>query len=342
MPRIAVLGAGYAGQVQLKGWRTIPNARVVGLWNRTPERARQVGAEFGVPVFDDVDALIASPDVDAVDIATAVETHRDLALKAAAAGKHVLCQKPLAPSEADAEAIVRGCAAAGVRLMVNENWRWRPWYRTVRGLLDRDALGRLFSLRLTLRTDAAVATPERPPEALFAGQPFLRTMDPLILFELGPHHFDVVRYLFGDPHRVYARTLKVSPHVAGEDVALAVLDYPDRLATVELSWHAVGFTADRSRRVHPDTLVLDGVEGSLVVGEDGQVDVRYRDGRRERVSVDTDDAYQRSWTLALRHFAECLDSGAPFETSGEQNLVTLRAVFAAYRAAETGRPVALR
>lgn len=333
MIRIALLGAGYAGRIQLEGWRATPGVEVVGLWNRTAARAQELGSEFGVPVFESVDALIAHPGVDAVDVATAMETHRDLSLRAAAAGKHVLCQKPLAPIDQDAVAIVDGCRTAGVRLMVNENWRWRPWYRAVRAQLDRGALGRPFSLRLSLRTDATVATPERPPQRLFAQQPFMSTMNPLIMMELGSHHFDVVRYLFGDPQRVYARTQRVSPHVAGDDVAAALLEYPDRTAYVELSWHAIGYTADRSKRLHPDELLMEGTEGSLAVREDGQVHLAFRDGRRETISVDAADGYRRSWRDALAHFATSLASGAPFETSGEQNLRTLQTVLVAYDAA---------
>ncbi len=339
MIRLALLGAGYAGRIQLQGWRTIPGVQVVGLWNRTTERAHDLGREFDVPVYQDVEALIARPDVDAVDVATVFETHRDLALKGAVAGKHVLCQKPLAPTYEDAAAIVDGCRRAGVRLMVNENWRWRPWYRAVRAVLDRGALGRPFALRLSLRTDAAVATPDRPPDRLFAQQPFMRTMDPLIMMEIGPHHFDVVRYLFGDPGGVYARSLRVSPHIAGDDVAVALLEYPDRSAIVELSWHAIGYTADREKRLHPDELLMEGTEASLVVPEDGQVRLASRDGRREVVPVDTTDGYRRSWRDALAHFAACLESGAPFETPGEHNLETLRLVFDAYESARSGQPV---
>ncbi|HEX2035647.1 MAG TPA: Gfo/Idh/MocA family oxidoreductase [Chloroflexota bacterium] len=339
MLRIALLGAGYAGRIQLQGWQTVPGVQVVGLWNRTAARAHELGRELGVPVFEDLQALIGHPEVDAVDVATVFETHREYSLQAAAAGKHVLCQKPLAPTQADAAAIVEGCRRAGVRLMVNENWRWRPWYRAVRRVLDRGALGRPFAMRLSLRTDAAVATPEQPPQQLFAQQPFLRTMDPLIMMELGPHHFDVVRFLFGDPSGVYARTLKVSPHTAGEDVATALLEYPDRTAIVELSWHAIGYTADRSRRLHPDELLMEGTEASLAVREDGQVQLAFRDGRRETVPVDTADGYRRSWRDALAHFAACLESGAEFETSGEQNLATLRLVFDAYQSARSGQPV---
>jgi len=337
---VALLGAGYAARIQLGCWREVPEARVVGLWSRTPERAGALAEEFGVPSVGDLDALLAHPGVDAVDVATAVETHRDLALRAAAAGKHVLCQKPLAATLADAEAIVAGCAAAGVRLMVNENWRWRPWYRAARRLLDQGAIGRPFALRLAARSAAAVATAERPPERLFARQPFLRRMRPLILLELGPHHLDVVRYLFGDPADLSARTLKVTPaeHVAGEEVATALLGYPDRLALVELSWASLGYPEDA---VNGDALAVEGTEGSLFVGHDGQVRAAFRDGRGEVTPVDTTDAYRRSWRAALAHFAESLARGTPFETPGDDNLATLRLVLAAYESAAMRQVVAL-
>jgi D-apiose dehydrogenase len=335
---VALLGAGYAARIQLACWQQIPGARVVGIWNRNRDRARTLAAEFDVPSFDELDDLIDHPAVDAVDIATAVETHREYALHAATRGRHVLCQKPLAPSLTEAEVIVRGCEAAGIRLMVNENWRWRPWYRAVRDLLDRGDVGQLFALRLASRSAAAVATSDRPPESLFAQQPFLRRLRPLIVLELGPHHFDIVRFLFGEPHDVYARTLKVTPvdHVAGEEVATALFGYPDRIAQVDLSWASIGYPEDA---VNPDVLAIEGTDGSLFLDHDGQVRVNYRDGRQERVAIDTTDAYRRSWQSALAHFAACLDSGESFETSGADNLHTLRLVFAAYDSAASSKVI---
>jgi predicted dehydrogenase len=335
---IALLGSGYAARIQLACWLAIPDTAVIGVWSRGAERARSFAAEYGVPHFEDFDELVSHPAVDAVDIATALETHREFALRAAARGKHVLCQKPLAASLDDAAAIVRGCEEAGVRLMVNENWRWRPWYREARAQLDRGVIGRPFALRLASRSAAAVTRPDRPPESLFARQPFLRRMQPLIGLELGPHHFDIVRFLFGEPNDVYARTLKVTPvdHVAGEEVVTALLGYSDRLAQVELSWASIGYREDV---VNHDALAIEGTEGSLFVDHDGQVRVSYRDGREERVAVDTTDAYRASWHAALAHFAECLARDEPFETSGTDNLRTLRLVFAAYQSAATGAEV---
>jgi predicted dehydrogenase len=165
-------------------------------------------------------------------------------------------------------------------------------------------------------------------------------MQPLIVLELGPHHFDIVRFLFGEPQDVYARTLKVTPadHVAGEEVATALLGYPDRLAQVELSWASLGYPADA---VNPDVVVIEGTEGSLFVDHDGQLRVSRRDGRDERIAIDTTDAYRRSWQAALAHFAACLVTDEPFETSGADNLHTLRLVFAAYDSAATQRVISL-
>jgi predicted dehydrogenase len=224
--------------------------------------------------------------------------------------------------------------------MVNENWRWRPWYRATRDLLDRGVIGQPFSLRLASRSAAAVTTPDRPPESLFVRQPFLRRMRPLIVLELGPHHFDIVRFLFGEPQDVYARTLKVTPaeHVAGEEVATTLLGYPDRLAQVELSWASLGYPADS---VNPDVLAIEGTDGSLFVDHDGQVRLSRRNGTRESIAVDITDAYRRSWLAALAHFADCLVSGEPFETSGTDNLHTLRLVFAAYDSAAAHQVISI-
>jgi predicted dehydrogenase len=334
---VGLLGAGHAARIQLQGWRTVPRARVVGIWNRTADRARALGDEFGVPHFDDLDDLLHHPDVAAIDIATAADTHLELATRAAKAGKHVLCQKPLADSYPAAEALVAACAAAGVRLMVNENFRWRAWYRAIKGVVDDGSLGALFSLRLSFRKSMAVVTPDRPAERIFERQPFLRHMRPLILLELGPHHIDVVRYLFGDPDGVYARTHKVTSLVDGEEVATVLLTYPDRTAVVDLSWASVGYPGEPN----PDTLLLEGIDGTLRLSPAGEVTVTYRDGRCRDVPIDMEDAIERSWTAALGHFAEALEKDEPFETDGAFGLVTHRAVFAAYGSATSGRPVSL-
>ena len=336
---IGLLGGGYAARTQLRAWRLVPGARVVAIWNRTASRASALGREFGVDAVETLEALLTDDRIDAVDVATSVETHVEYALRVAAAGKHVLCQKPLATTLAEAEQIVDVCRAAGVRLMVNENWRWRPWYRVIRSLVDEGAVGRPFYLRIASRSAAAAATSPDPSAHPFEDQPFLRTLQPLILLEIGPHYFDVARYLFGDPSGVFAQTLKVTPpeRVLGEEVASALLLGPDRLAVIELSWASFGY----DEPVQPDSLALEGTEGALLLSTDGALRLCRLDGTVRQIDLDLSDYYVRSWAAALRHFTECLAIGAEFETAGDQNLGTLRLVFAAYESASNNRVVDL-
>ena len=95
---IALLGLGYAGMIQLRGWKKVGNARVVGAYDPRPERRRMAEDEFGVKTFDDMDALLDSPGVDAVDIATPPASHVPDGLRAVARGKAILVQKPFALS----------------------------------------------------------------------------------------------------------------------------------------------------------------------------------------------------------------------------------------------------
>ena len=307
----------------------MPGTRVVAIWNRTASRAEALAREFEADAVADLDALLANGRIDAVDITTAVGTHVEFALRVAASGKHVLCQKPLAASLEEAREIVDACHAAGVRLMVNENWRWRPWYRAARSILDAGEVGRPFYLRLASRSAMALATPE---EGLpFQRQPFLRTLEPLILLELGPHYFDVARYLLGDLPGVFARTLKVVPRerVLGEEIATSLLFGRDRMAVIELSWASIG----HGNPIQPDSMTIEGTEGTLHLSTDGTLRLSRADGTVQDIDLDIDNYYDRSWSRALKHFAECLADGSEFETSGDHHLGTLRLLFSAYESA---------
>lgn len=332
---IALLGAGFAGKRQLQCWQRVPNARVVGLWNRTPDKARALAADTGVTFFADLQTLLCQPGVDAVDIATAFQTHLDFTRQAAAHGKHVLCQKPMESTYAESEAMVGACEQAGVRLMINENFRWRPWYALAKSVLASGALGTLFHLRLIFRDSLVVATPEAPLGQLVIDEPSLRNEERLVLLDMGPHQFDLVRYLFGEPESVFARVHKLTPHVAGEEVATVLLGYQGRTAVVECSFASVGYP----RGIQTDEMVIEGLDGTLYLGADGQLTLRRRLSGEEPIAVDCADYKLRTWTATLAHFTQCLEEGTPFATDGRDYLKTMRLVFAAYESAERGVPV---
>jgi len=136
-------------------------------------------------------------------------------------GKHVICQKPLADTLAEAESIVGTCVRAQKRFMVHENFRFQPWHREIKRQIEAGAIGdKIHTITQRMRTGDGW-----PEDAYLARQPYFRTMPRLLLHETGIHYIDVLRYLGGGVAEVFAKLRKLNPAIAGEDCALVLLDF---------------------------------------------------------------------------------------------------------------------
>lgn len=147
--RGALLGCGHVAPFHLRAWACVEGAEIAALANRTVEKAYVLAREFSIPaekVYSDYRDLLRQEELDFVDIATAPQVHRQQVEAAASHGKHVLCQEPFAPSLEDAYAMLDACEQAGVLFSINENWRWRRWYRSIKQLLDEGVIGRVRCL----------------------------------------------------------------------------------------------------------------------------------------------------------------------------------------------------
>lgn len=150
--RGACIGAGYSSLYHYEAWQRIPEVEIVAFSNRDPLRAAEVTRKFGYrKVYADCREMFDAEKPDFVDVITPPPSHAAICAEAAKRGVHIICQKPLAPSLAEARAIVEDAAAHKVRFMVHENWRFQPWYRKIKQLLDAGTIGRLFSLNLRSR-----------------------------------------------------------------------------------------------------------------------------------------------------------------------------------------------
>ena len=328
--RIALLGCGFASEFHLKAWRMVPGAEVVALCDPDPAKRETRARQFGIGrTFESVAALLQGVEVDAYDAATPPETHREVAEHLVKAGKPVLCQKPLAMTLEDARAIVELYAQRRVRLMVNENWRWRAWFQEIRRRVQLGAVGEPFYARLSIRSPAALPTPEYPETFLIPRQPRLKAMPQLIILEFLVHHIDTMRFLFGEVDSFYVQTRCPAKTVAGETVVTMVLNQGPVLGLLDTSWASYGYPATTSA----DTMVVEGTRGSLFLNDDGRLTLSEASGRIERIPVDTTDSYVGMYWGAINHFAECLRSGAPFQTDGPDNLRTLEVAFRAYESA---------
>ena len=323
--RIALAGAGMISYHHLVAWSRDPRAKVVAICDPDPAKARARAAEFGiVAVHGDLASLLDRHDVDAVDIASPRETHADLVDIAAGRGIDVLCQKPLTPTLAEAEALAER-SAGRIRLMVHENWRFRPWYRRCKQWLEAGKIGELLLADMGMLSSGLLPdSTGRSPD--LERQPFMAKEERLIVSEVLIHHLDVLRWLFGSLRLVAARTAHTLAEVRGETLAVIFLETAAGAAiTLHGAMAAPGFparTLDRLEVVGSKASArLDGLELKLLGP----------DPRHETFDFARD--YQGSFDGAIGHFVDCLCSGKPFETDVLDNLETLRLVEASYAAA---------
>jgi myo-inositol 2-dehydrogenase/D-chiro-inositol 1-dehydrogenase len=143
--RVGIIGAGTMGAVHAAAWRST-QARLIGCVSAQQSQSDQLAALHGIRHYNAFADLLE--DVDIVDICTPTETHKSIVLEAAQAGKHVLCEKPIALRQEDAEAMIQACQKAGVRFFVCMVLRFFPQYRLAKDLVNEGKIGNLTVLRL--------------------------------------------------------------------------------------------------------------------------------------------------------------------------------------------------
>jgi D-apiose dehydrogenase len=329
--RGGLIGCGFFSINHLHAWRGVEGASIVAICDRDASRLAIAGDQFEIARrYSDAAEMLAKEELDFVDIATTVGSHRFLVEMAAARGLPVICQKPFAASMEDAKAMVHACRAAGAPLMVHENFRWQSAIQTLGAILESGEIGAPFWGRVSFRSAYDV----------FSGQPYLAEGERFIIEDLGIHILDVARFLFGDVASVTARTRRVNPAIRGEDVATILLDHENKVTSVVDCSYATHLAVEP----FPETLVeVDGSEGSLRLDQGYRLVVTSKSGSYRRdLSPPLLPWASRPWhniqesvQAIQQHWVDCLRSGREPATSGRDNLKTLDLVEAAYRSAST-------
>lgn len=320
--RVGLAGAGWVTQHHLEGWRRLAGrASVMAIADPNVEAARSRAAAFGVPaVYDSVEGMLNSEQLDAIDVAAPREAHAPICRLAARHGLAILCQKPLAPTLAEAEALVADVAAA--RLMVHENWRFRPHYRRIAAWLREGRAGEVRTVTMSLLTSGLVPDANGALPALVR-QPMLATLDRLLVMEVMIHLVDTLRYLLGPLSLAAAQLGRSCAALRGEDRASLLL--------TTAGGAAVSLVGDFMAHGYPpeqfDRLEILGTRGAITLDRDT---LRFHGDAEEEVLLDLAANYRASYADAIAHFVDRLADGGPFETGPEDNLETLRIVEAAY------------
>lgn len=302
-------------------WRGLP-VELTGFYDIDQARAGALAAKHGGQAFASTEELLTSSDI--VDICTPPTEHAATTIAAARAGKHVVCEKPIARHLGDAQAMIAACESAGVRLFVAHVVRFFPEFARAKAVLDSGALGRLGVVR-SVRGGA-------PPghSGWFADieQSGGVTLDVAI------HDIDYQRWLCGEVARVFARGLTFRG-LSVDHVLMTLRFAGGAIGHIEGSW---AFPAGNFRTF----LELAGTQGLLAHDSDEAqpLRVQYHAGAAPSSAIGDmapldDDPYFKEF----QHFLQALDSGSDFLVTPRDALAALRVALAAIESLRSGRPV---
>lgn len=319
---VVQVGAGSMGRGWLKTIKDNPDVRLVGLVDLDLETARtaaELTGHGGVPIARSLAELGVRPD--AVINVTVPQAHGPVTREALAAGLPVLCEKPIAPTVAEAQEMAAAAAAAGQLLMISQSRRYFDGFRQFSQVVD--GLGRLGSVSCEFF---------KAPH--FGG--FRDAMEQPLLVDMAIHTFDAARALIGaDPLGVYCETFNPAwSWYAGDAAASAVFEFPDGVRFSYVGcWCAGGQETSWNGRwratAQAGTAIWDGDNAPTVERLDGAADVPAAPGLPEQIAG------------SLAEFVDCLRTGTQPATTASANIASLAMVEAAVLSAEQGRRVAL-
>jgi predicted dehydrogenase len=332
--RVAMVGAGYFARFHLDAWLRMEGARLVAVCDRDPATHVHVkSAAASIPVYRELGAMLDTEGADLVDIATPPDTHLTLVEEAACRSIDVICQKPLAPTRADAVRMVEYCAKAGIVLAVHENMRWTPWHREIARFIGAGKLGQLHRLSMRLRPGDG-----QGPDAYLSRQPYFQSMPRFLIHETAIHWIDTFRFLVGEITGAFARLERLNPAIAGEDAGVVVFAFENGATGVFDGNRLNDHVSDNPRRTMGEmwiegsagVLRLDGA-ARLWWKPHGEAEIEHRYEWEDRgFAGDAVFATQR-------HIISHLLDGEPLENSGYDYLRNLDIEEAVYESSAEGR-----
>ena len=335
------IGVGIIGCGKITETRHAPEyaanatAKIIGYFDFVKERAEALAARYGGRVFSSVEELLACEEIDAVSVCTANATHARITVDALNAGKHVLCEKPMATTPEECEEMVRAARDAGRRLMIAHNQRYMPAHQAARELIAGDAIGR----PLSVTTCFGHSGPDNWSVDPGTGNWFFDKKKSAFgsMADLGVHKIDLVRYLLGCDMKEATAMIGVLDKrdaagnpVSVEDHAAAVYRMENgAIVTMTASWTYYGKENNRT--------AVYGSEGILEISpEDGTLTLTRKGGE-----VEHRDGLIGKTSGVIDAFLVAIAENAPSPLDADAILPSMQALFATGKAADGGRCVAL-
>jgi predicted dehydrogenase len=339
--KVGLIGSQFISHIHAHSLKRCPEAELFAVASPTPGNAERLAAKHGIPhSLTDYKKLLAMPEVQMVVVGVPNQLHCEVALAAAAAGKHVVMEKPLCMNLAEADRMIEACRKAKVKLMYAEELCFAPKYVRLKQLLESGALGLPTLLKQSEKHDGPHAAHFWDASRAGGG----------VTMDMGCHAVEFFRWMLGRPavKSVYAQmsTQVHSAKTQGDDNAILILEFENGVvALAEESWTKMGGMDDRAE-VHgskgvafADLLHGNAIETYSSVGYDYAVE---KAGSTKGWSF---TIYEEEWNYGfpqeMAHFVDCVRNDRQPQVTGEDGRAVLEVIFAAYESAGTGRKVSL-
>jgi predicted dehydrogenase len=338
---VGLLGSQFISTIHAESLKTVPGAELWAVASPSEGHAAAFAQKFAIPhAVTDYHKLLEMDEIQMVVLGVPNDLHCQITVDAAAAGKHVVCEKPLCMNLAEADRMIQACRAAGVKLMYAEELCFAPKYVRLKRLLDDGALGRPTLIKQSEKHDGPHAAHFWDVDRSGGG----------VTMDMGCHAIEFFRWMLGKPkiRTVYAQmsTQVHTERTRGDDNALIVLEFEgDCLGLAEESWTKPGGMDDRAEVYGSQGVAYaDLLRGNSIVtysktGYDYAVE---KAGATAGWSFTIyEELFNYGFPQEFAHFVDCVASDKqPLET-GEDGRAVLEAIFAAYQSAGLGQKVAL-
>lgn len=340
--KVAILGTGFITDIHMESYhRFVPGAEVVAVYGRSAEKAKAFAVKYRIPQwYNDVDALIRDSGCDVVDICLPNYLHAEATLKAAAAGKHIIIEKPLSVTLEEADAMIAACRNAGVKLMYAEELCFAPKYERVRQLVKEGAIGEIYMLKQSEKHSG-------PHSDWFYD---INLAGGGVLMDMGCHAIGWFRWMLNNAKAVsvYAsmNTVLHKGRTKGEDNSVVIIEFENGVTAVaEDSWAKHGGMDDRSE-VHGTGGV---VYADLFMGNSAIAYSKNGYGYAMEKADTTvgwsftvfEEVFNQGYPHELRHFIDCVQHDRQPLVTGEDGRAVLEIIYAAYASAGQGRKIQL-
>ena len=324
--RVGIVGTGFMGQTHAAGWAATP-ATIVGVVSKSEDTAVSLTQQYGGKIYPDLAAML--PDVDVVDICTPTHRHHEMTLQSAAAGKHVVCEKPLARTTEQAQEMIAACESAGVKLLVAHVVRFFPEYALARQKVAGGEIGKTAVIRLKRGS----FQPKKAVDNWFVN--FEKSGG--MMLDLMIHDFDYARWVAGEVTRVYAKNISGTHSDESVDHGLAILTHKNgTISHVEGSW------------AYPQPMFRTQLEiagdNGLIQFDSGQMaaiglHLHQTGGEAPDVPLPSSPLSEGPYTTQIKSFYEHLANDVPVRITAVDGYKALQIALAAIQSAQTGQPV---